>query len=371
MKQKKIMHIIDTMHEGGAQVLIREYVESMHHEYQMIVVTIYNSNSYNMKAVKEYASVATVYRKRNIFTRIFNKLFGNLYIPYRYKKIISEYAPDVIHMHLLSLCFFKKIYKCSKGARLFYTCHSTPDRIFGNKRHSEGEAAKYLLKKTNLRIIALHDEMRKEINERFGCNNTVVVNNGIAMDRLRNIITDNTTLKSTIGLPLDSYVVGHVGRFVKVKNHDFLIDVFYEISKRKDNAYLLLIGNGELMENIREKSTGFSIDDRVIYLSDRTDVGELLHLMDVFIFPSFVEGLSIALLEAQTIGIRCIVSDSIDKTNFLTEDTIPVNLNKTAGEWADIALDTDIKNNEHNKLYEYDIKNSVEKLKQLYFGEDM
>lgn len=361
-----IVHIIDSIGEGGAQVLINEYAKQMHNEYNIYVLTIYNNDSYNMKKLKRYANVKTVYARRNIFTQIFNKLFGKWYIPYKYKKYINQIRPEIIHMHLYSLSYMKKIYNHIGKVKLFYTCHSKPERIFGGSRSEEGEAATFLLQHSNLKMIALHDEMKSEIEHRFNYDKCVVINNGIDIKEIREADIDIKKKRESLNISQDSFVVGHVGRFTKVKNHRFLVDVFCEILKIKD-AYLIMVGSGELIDEIKNMVSKKGITDNVIFLQDRNDVLELLQLMDIYVFPSFVEGLSMSLLEAQAVGLRCIVSDSIEKSNFLTDDTIPVSLNKSAEEWAGIALDTSMKNGQHGNLEDYDIHKSINDLVKLYF----
>lgn len=370
MKSKKvIVHVVDSLGEGGAQTLIYEYAKGMSKDYEIFVMTIYPSSSLNYKRICQFAKIETVYSARNFFTRAFNKVFGFIYVPYKYKKIIKKIKPDVLHLHLLSLGFIWHIRRSLKGIKLFYTCHSAPYRMFDEERKTEGKAAKSLIHENGMRIIALHDEMRKEINERFFCDNTVVINNGIDIKHYSEIAVDKYALKESLGIRKESFIVGHVGRFQKVKNHFFLIDVFSEIKKQRDNAYLILIGTGALRNAVVEKTQELGIIDKVLFLSDRTDVLELLKIMDVFVFPSITEGLSIALLEAQAAGVKCIVSDSINKANVLSETTIPISLDSPASEWAKKALDTSIKNHNYGNLNDYDISQSISSLEMLYFGE--
>lgn len=370
-KNKLILHLIDSLNEGGAQSLILEYARHMKVNYKIVVVTIYDNGTNNIKQLRKEVEVDTIYIKRNLFTRIFNKLFGRWYIPYKLKKIIQYRRPDVIHAHLLTLHYLKDISEELKGIKLFYTSHSQPERNFEGSRSDEGEAARYLIKHNNLTIIALHEDMKNEINAMFEINSTILINNGVDIKRIRGTIINGVRKKKELRIPIDSYIVGHIGRFIKIKNHKFLIEIFLEILKRKSNAFLLLVGTGELLSSIEEEIRKKGIEDKTLILSNRRDISELLYIMDVFIFPSYLEGLSIALLEAQAAGVRIIVSDKVNEANFLSPWTIPVSLNKPADDWARIALDKNILNDKYGNLDDYDINNVIKDMERVYFADNM
>ena len=119
-------------------------------------------------------------------------------------------------------------------------------------------------------------------------------------------------------------VYGHVGNFLKQKNHSYLIEVFASIKKNQPNAKLLLIGLGPLYGEMKEKVASLGLTEDVLFLGYRTDVKDLLMAMDVFLFPSLFEGFPVALVEAQSLGLPCIVSEKItpevkitDLVNFL------------------------------------------------------
>lgn len=109
------------------------------------------------------------------------------------------------------------------------------------------------------------------------------------------------------------FVVGHVGRFVPQKNHEFLISTFKELLKAEPVARLLLIGDGPLRESVKKKCLEEKIDGQVVMLGQRNDVAELFNAMDVFVLPSVFEGVGIALVEAQANGLFGLASDCVPK----------------------------------------------------------
>jgi glycosyltransferase involved in cell wall biosynthesis len=134
---------------------------------------------------------------------------------------------------------------------------------------------------------------------------------GIDMTSFHKFV-DVVEVRSEFNLPADAFVVGHVGRFDVQKNHQFLLKIFALVASKEPQAYLLLVGEGSLREKIEQQALEIGIADRVIFTGSRPDVPRLMQgAMDVFLFPSLCEGLSLVLIEAQTAGLPCIFSDVV------------------------------------------------------------
>lgn len=133
-------------------------------------------------------------------------------------------------------------------------------------------------------------------------------------------------------------VVGHVGRFHEQKNHRFLLEVFREIRKRRSDAILLLVGIGALEAEIRSRVKELMLEDAVIFAGQRFDVPQLLSAMDVFVFPSFHEGMPNTVIEAQATGLPCVIADTITPEADITGLVTYMPLEETAEHWAETAL---------------------------------
>lgn len=168
----------------------------------------------------------------------------------------------------------------------------------------------------------------------------------------------------------NKFVVGHVGRFSKEKNHSFLIDVFNEIYKKDKKAALLLVGDGYLRIEIEEKVQSLKLRDNVIFTGSKSNVCDYYQLMDVFVFSSFFEGLSVVSIEAQCSGLLCFISDGVPDEAMIC-NTTKIPLSKSAKEWADIILEK-TKNFERKDCSEiikkvgFDIKDTVKKIEKIY-----
>lgn len=182
-----------------------------------------------------------------------------------------------------------------------------------------------------------------------------------------------TRYRADLGLE-DKLVIGHVGRFNEQKNHDFLLDVFAQFHKTHVNSVLVLIGNGELEEKIRQKAKDLGIAESVRFLGVRRDVPELLCAMDAFLFPSFYEGMPNTVIEAQTTGLPCLISDRITPEARVTDLVQFASLDQTPEHWAQQLGSMAEKKPADRSLAApkmraegYDIRSCAERFQQLVF----
>lgn len=203
--------------------------------------------------------------------------------------------------------------------------------------------------------------------------NVMLLHNGLDTELYR----FNEENRSKVRKELDiegKFVIGHVGRFSHQKNHEFLIEIFAEIKKKRNDAVLLLAGKGELEEKIRNKAKQMGLDDSVIFLGVRSDVPILLSAMDAFVFPSYFEGMPNTVIEAQTSGLFCLISDSITKEAMVTERVSMMSLNQSASQWANVLImKAEIALHREDFAAEmqrkgYDIKDCVEEFARIVFG---
>lgn len=197
----------------------------------------------------------------------------------------------------------------------------------------------------------------------------IILHNGIELNKyfysneIRNLLRKSEKLN-------DSIVIGHVGRLNFVKNHTFLLDVFYEIYKINNNSVLLIVGDGEQRENIIKKADKLGLLDKVIITGIRRDVENFLQAMDIMIFPSLYEGLPLTLIEAQASKLPCLISDTVSKSAKYNENVDYMSLEQSPEKWAKKALSM-IKNDRNsvdinNLCKDYDINSVALKLEEIY-----
>jgi glycosyltransferase involved in cell wall biosynthesis len=219
-----------------------------------------------------------------------------------------------------------------------------------------------------MKMIALSDNMKKELQDVVGKpykNQVMVLNNGVDVSKFQNA-KNRQLVRREHAISQDAFVVGHVGHFSKVKNHKFLVEIFAEVVKKKENAFLLMVGKGDALESIKEQLKELNLEKKALVLSDRTDISDLMHAMDVLVFPSFFEGLGIALIEAQFSGLRCMASDTIPKATRISNLIRYMSLDETAEAWADEILSWKKEKVEYYDAEKWDMCQIIHQLEDMY-----
>lgn len=167
----------------------------------------------------------------------------------------------------------------------------------------------------------------------FFCSGKVTVfNNAVDTSKFAFSTSNRDKLRKELGIS-NKYVIGHIGRFTKQKNHYFLIDIFEQYYKKNSNAVLLLVGIGELQDEIKDAVKKKKLEDAVIFLGKRSDVDELYSAMDLFVLPSLYEGLPVVGVEAQVSGLPCIFSNEITREVAITENVYFLPIDGSVSDW--------------------------------------
>lgn len=164
--------------------------------------------------------------------------------------------------------------------------------------------------------------------------------NGIDTARFRFESKVREAVRKNLGLK-EKLVIGNVGRLCYQKNQTFLLDILLEVQKQKKESCLLLVGEGEERNALEAKAKHLGIADSVIFCGVSTKPEHLLWAMDVFVFPSWFEGLGIVAVEAQAAGLRTIVSEAVPEEAFVTPNIKRASVGRKAEYWAKMILDAD------------------------------
>lgn len=107
-----------------------------------------------------------------------------------------------------------------------------------------------------------------------------------------------------------------------------------EIHKLNNSAVLVMVGTGELENQIKQKTTREQQEKSIIFLESRDDVHDIMQAFDLFLFPSLFEGLPVTMVEAQAAGLKCFISDKIPQECILTDNVEVIGLSENARQWA-------------------------------------
>ena len=364
----KLMHFIHGFNTGGAETLVKNYMT--HIDHSVFDVTVLCIEHFPDSPYEDYLKrqgIKVIYLCDNIkhfdSRRLDHRILNHIEIYLQARKLIREISPDIIHFHL-ALQNYIRFAKPKKNTIMFYTQHFDFSRMIEDRiqmRH-----LKWVISHYPTEIIALHSQMKKEMSHLISPQYIEVLNNGIDIDQYQNL-SSKVEKRKALHIDENALLIVHVGRFDKIKNHDFLLDVFNDIKKKRPSASLLLIGSGTEEKAILDKVKRLHLEDDVHILSNRDDVNECLQMADGALFPSFSEGMPISLVEMQAAGIPIVASDVISEeikvSNLIT--FLPLG---NAAQWADTLIDHIERREEviYDHLEDWDIKESVRKLERLY-----
>lgn len=196
-----------------------------------------------------------------------------------------------------------------------------------------------------------------------------LIKNAVDTSRFYPDTKAGSRIRKEFGLE-NRFIVGHVGRFVFPKNHEFIVRVFAEVYKKNPNAALILVGTGELETDVRRLVKELGIEQAVIFTGLRRDIPDFLNAFDVFFLPSRYEGLPVVGMEAQAVGLPCLMSDAVPTDTAVTPLVEFLPLTAALGEWADKLLT--YKNREKRTYPDllrnsgFEIKQEAEKLCRWY-----
>lgn len=169
---------------------------------------------------------------------------------------------------------------------------------------------KYLFKKMALNL-TVSKELKTRIKEAFDIdyNNFHTIINGVDTEKFKPNPLIKSKLKQKLNIQPDDIIIGSVGRLVEVKNYKSLVDACSLIFKKHHNIHLVLAGDGPERKLLENQISQYDLSSRIHLLGRRDDIPNIMNLLDIFVLPSFSEGLSNTLLEAMSCGTPVIASD--------------------------------------------------------------
>ena len=227
------------------------------------------------------------------------------------KNVIESERFDLIHCHTPTVSMMTRL--AAKGARkkgtvVMYTCH-------GFHFHNASSKKNWLVYYPVERFLSRYCDYIVTINKEdfnraksFNCKNVRYIPSvGVDINKIKNTVVDKKQKKSEIGIPEDKLLVLSVGEMIDRKNHEVIIRALGKLND--PDIYYAIAGKGPLKEHLAALSEELQVADRVKFLGFRTDVHELYYAADISAFPSKIEGLGLAGIEAMAAGVPLISSN--------------------------------------------------------------
>ena len=249
------------------------------------------------------------------------------------KFLIEHQEFKIVHGHMYSIAPIYLHIAKKHGATTIVHSHSTSEPagikelIKSQLRKRAKNSADYLFSCSAAAGIWLYGKEAVEKENHYILKNAVDTDRFLFNENVRNEVRKELGIEGNL-------VIGHVGRFMEAKNHKFLLEIFADVLKNDENAVLLLVGEGALKNEIKVKAESLGVSDKVIFAGVRNDTHRLLQAMDCFVFPSIYEGLPVAVIEAQAVGVPSLISDTVTDEVCLTDLATRLSLQKSSEIWA-------------------------------------
>lgn len=367
IKEKKILHVIGKRPKGGIGTFLRNMhmgIDSSKIKFDYLINASPDEQGDFDKAVKGFGGDVFYlpelkYRNTINYIKKLNEFF----------KYHNEY--DIVHLHTANIGVFTFAFALKYGIK-YRILHSHNTKYSDKKLNSIRNYFLQLPVKKMANIFFACSEKAGEFlfgNKNFDPKKMFIAKNAIDADVFRFDEIKRINKRNEMNLQ-NKIVIGHVGRFNPQKNHSFIIDIFKELHLQNGNYYLILIGDGELKDQMIEKVKRENLMDSVVFLGNRNDIDELLQVMDLFLMPSLFEGLPLVGIEVQAAGLPCIMADSITDELKITDYIDFVSLSESSGHWSQVISEK--LNMKRRDTYEeivnagYDIKNAAKKLEDFY-----
>ena len=357
----RILQCVNDMHRAGLETMLMNYYRNIDRE--KIQFDLLTHRPYRSDYDDEIESLGgKIYYAPRLYPQNYPKYF-------KWMRQFFANHPEykIVHSHIDAMSYLPL--KAAKQANV-------PVRIAHSHNTSIDKDFKYFLKKyfrSRITSVATnYCACGKEAGEfLFGNKNFTFIPNAIEVDRF--LYNESLRKKKRVELGINNeFVIGHVGRLSYQKNHKLLIEIFYEFLKVESNSLLILVGVGEKEEEIKKQIHELGIDSKVKFLGNRNDVNELYQAMDVFVMPSFFEGVPVVGIEAQFSDLPCVFSDKVPMEVKFNSKTKFVALGSTLDEWVKVIKKSENlernSQNENLQNSQYDIKVAHSILENYYLN---
>lgn len=359
----RVLQIIGIVAGGGVEAVIMNYYEHIDRTKVQFDFIVHNDNKIDItqkvEAMGGKVYKVTLYYKNPI------AFMWDIY------KVIKRHHYRIVHSNMNTLSAFSLFAAWAAGA---------PVRILHNhSTSSPGETKRNIMKfmlRPFARLFANHYLACSRLagewmygRKMMDSGKVTIVNNAIDLKKYAFNPQKRNLLRKELGLA-DEFVIGHVGRFMFQKNHEFLIDVFAEAYKKNPHMALLLVGDGPLRPAMEEKVRKLGLTDHVKFLGLRNNVQDFYHVMDILVLPSHYEGLPVVGVEAQANGLPCLFSTKVTKETRLTHSAQFLDLEAGASMWAEeiisIKCERNKKAGDELRQAGFEIYKEAEKLVKFY-----
>lgn len=331
MKKTKVLVIAASLKIGGAEKVARDialYADPEQFDFHYVVFGD-ETGAYESQLQERGCTVFHLAEPSDSYPQFLKAL----------RKLLKVHRYDIVHAHNMFNCGWTMLLAALAGVPVRVThSHSALDN--GNstlKRVYEAVMRLFILTCSTELVGCGEKAGRRLFGEKAWKKRGQLILNGVDIGAFAYDEQKRAEIRAEMGLT-DRLVMGHAGHLAEVKNQAFLLDLMPEVLKRRPDAMLLLLGEGEDRPMLEKKIRDMGLEAHVIMTGNVTNVADYLSAMDVFVFPSLFEGTPLSILEVQANGLPCVISTSVPSDVFLTDLIHPLALSDSREAWVEMIL---------------------------------
>ena len=287
----KVIQVIPAFRLAGAEVMCENLCVALKNAgVDVIAVSLYSENTaITDRLDKKGVRIEYLDKKPGFDASVIIKLVH----------LFKKEKPDVVHTHIYASKYALPAAAIAGVKKKIHTVHSMAQKEQGSLGKKVNT---FLYRHCGVVPVALSSEVKKSIGEVYGLQESIipVVYNGIDLSKC---IRKNDYKANGV------FTIVHVGRFMKVKNHKTLIWAFARFAEKKESIRLQLLGEGELLDEMKDYAEKLKVADKVEFLGLQSNVYPYLNKADVFCLPSEYEGVPMTLIEAMGTGLPIVASN--------------------------------------------------------------
>lgn len=361
----KVLQVIASLDRGGAETLLVNILENIHSQDVEFDFLVYGSKKYDYED-KILEMGGKIIRMENPME------LGMLNFIKKLTKMIKNNKYDVVHAHTLFNCgpVMLAAFLARVKTRISHS-HNTQilEEEVKLKKKIYFFLSKILINMFSTSCLACGKEAGKFLYYQW--KKFSIISNGVLVEKYAYNKECRKKIRNKYNIAENDLVIGNIGRLNFQKNQTFLINIFIELLKIKQNSYLIILGDGELRDSLHELAKTNNVESQIIFTGNVSNAYEYYSSFDVFVFPSNFEGLPYTLIEAQCNGVPIIASSVISEECNLTNQIIFEDLAKSPYDWALKILENSDFNNRYSKIDDiiesgYSILDTVEKIIAIY-----
>lgn len=369
---KKVLQIMGGLKRGGLETFVMNIYRSINrNEIQFdFLLTQISDGDYEEEARTLGANIYHLPARNNGY-KAYQKALDNFFLKHH------DYI--AIHEHISSLTSIDPAYYAKKYGIPIRIFHSHSSSIQKSLRLHWIHTILHYLNKPKVHSWATHylgcsDKALDWVYKYTGVRSkAIMINNGIDCQKYAYNKEIREKVRKEFNISDKDLVIGHVGRFIPLKNQTFLVDILAEMHKTTTNVKLLLIGEGITMQEVKKKVELKKLLDFVIFTGVRADITRLMQAMDIFVMPSWFEGLPVSLVEAQAAGLPIVASATISHNSDITGTILFKNIDEPISDWSKSIFDWKIKCGRPNNIEKikeagFDSQTTIQQLLKIYKG---